>query len=164
MRKKSKPVSPIARTRGCAANFSMIAKSFSRSATTGASLGCNATAARTESGKLSAHSTHHCDCSAEYPTCTMRSTPTERASLITFATSGELGAVFVTISICACESTTRLFSGSGSGPGCLSISRLWRSAIDYFASPSSSRGKRTAPLVTVLPAGSCPHRATEEIR
>ena len=47
------------------ANSSIIFKSFSKSSTTGASFGCNATAATTWPMKLSAHLTDQIDCSAE---------------------------------------------------------------------------------------------------
>ena len=59
----------------------------------------------------------------------MRSIPTARASAITWPTSAESGAVFVTISKCACASTQKVGSASGAGASGRSISRLWRSAI-----------------------------------
>ena len=63
--KKSRPVSPIALTLGLEARPWIIAKSFSKSSTTGASLGCSATAAKTWPTKASAHLTDQIDCSAE---------------------------------------------------------------------------------------------------
>ena len=140
----------------------MIAQSASKSSTIGASLGCSATAASTRPGNALAISTHHCDCSAEYPTCTMRSTLTDLASSRTFLTASESGASSVTISRCACASTVGTGSGSGSGASSRSISRLWRSAIENY-SLTSNRGKSTGVFVTVAPCGSWPHVATLEI-
>ena len=93
----------------------MTAQSASRFSTTGASFGCRATAAKTDVFHFSAAATHHADCSAEYPTCMIRSTLTLLASAITCATSGESGAVSVMISMCACASTVGAGSGSGKG-------------------------------------------------
>ena len=140
----------------------MIFKSASKSGTTGASLGCSATAASTRSLKCSAAATHHFDCSAEYPTCTTRSTPAAFASSKTCFTSAESGAASVTISKCACASTVGTGSGFGAGASGRSISRLWRSAIGNY-SLVSSRGNSTGVLVTRVPSGSCPHCATFEI-
>ena len=144
------------------ASSSIIFRSASISATIGASFGCNATAAKTRSSKCSAAATHHLDCSAEYPTCTTRSTPAALASSNTFFTASEFGAASVTISKCAWASTVGTGKGFGAGASGRSISRLWRSAIENY-SLISSRGNRTGVLVTIVPSGNCPQVATSEI-
>ena len=72
VRKKSRPVSPMARTRGRAASSSISASASSRApdaSSSGASLGCSATAA-SRRGSRAATSADHRDVARSVPTCT----------------------------------------------------------------------------------------------
>src|SRR3954449_10696692 len=157
VRKRSRPVSPTARTRGSPASRSISARAVSSAWPSPASLGCTATVASTF-GCRAASSADHRDEGTSTPTCTRRGMPTAAAAAISASTSASSGHPS-SPAPCAGRSPTTMSrwvwlsiagrtSGSGDGGG--SPRRLAREDADRLTAPTSR------PKWPLRPGGSRP--------
>src|SRR4051812_99880 len=135
VRYRSRPVSPTARTRGCAASRSISASAASVAEPAPASFGCTAAAARTFGCRAASCADQREDATST-PTWTSRGTPTATAAAIASSTSASVGSRSsppTAMSTCVWLSTAGDGSGSGDGGG--SPRRLAREDADLLTMP-----------------------------
>src|SRR4051794_9758913 len=162
VRKRSRPVSPTARTRGSPASRSISARAVSSAWPWPASLGCTATVASTF-GCRAASSPDHRDEGTSTPTCTSRGMPTAAAAAISASTSASSGHPSLPAP-CAGRSPTTMSrwvwlsiagEASGSGDGGGSPRRLAREDADRLTGAPRRRSSLRFALLLCLCAS--PH-------